>query len=122
MKGQAFLMNQARKGILSSLWNKPIDFIKDLKTVTVAVHYTTKSGPDIQKGKEMTFDIDKLTRFMRRGERDMAAYQYKILWLNEMGEEQEVFVETREERNTKMQALADDGYSPIWREVPKEEI
>ena len=47
----------------------------------------------------------------------MADYKYKIIWLNEMGEEQVDYAETEAERNTKMQALADDGYSPVWRRV-----
>lgn len=47
----------------------------------------------------------------------MAAYQFVVIWLNEMGEEQSYYAETEAERNTKMQALADDGYSPVWRPV-----
>lgn len=47
----------------------------------------------------------------------MAAYKYKVIWLDEMGEERETYHITEEERNTQMQALADDGYSPVWREL-----
>lgn len=47
----------------------------------------------------------------------MAQYEWKITWLDEMGEERESFHETEEQRNTKMQALADDGYSPVYRNI-----
>lgn len=45
----------------------------------------------------------------------MAQYKYKIIWINEMGDEQVSFTETVEERDTKIQSLADDGYSPVWQ-------
>ncbi|MED1301773.1 hypothetical protein P4U65_14575 [Bacillus pacificus] len=47
----------------------------------------------------------------------MANYKFIVIWLNEMGEEQEKYVTSEEERNTTMQGLADDGYSPVWRPV-----
>jgi hypothetical protein len=47
----------------------------------------------------------------------MDTYKYKVIWLDEMGEERESFHVTEVERNTAMQALADDGYSPVWREL-----
>ncbi len=47
----------------------------------------------------------------------MENYQYKVIWINEMGEEQSSYHEDELDRNTKMQALADDGYSPVWREI-----
>lgn len=45
----------------------------------------------------------------------MSAYNFIVIWLNEMGEEQKKYVVTEEERNTTIQGLADDGYSPVWR-------
>lgn len=50
----------------------------------------------------------------------MAAYQWKVIWLNEMGEEQTTYHETEDERNTQMQSLASDGYSPVYRSLNKE--
>jgi hypothetical protein len=47
----------------------------------------------------------------------MAAYKYKVIWLDEMGNEKTSYHETEEERNSKLLALADDGYSPVWREL-----
>ncbi|HHT7153199.1 hypothetical protein [Bacillus cereus group sp. BfR-BA-01318] len=47
----------------------------------------------------------------------MANYQFVVIWLNEMGEEQKRYATCEEDRNTIMQGLADDGYSPIWRPV-----
>lgn len=44
-------------------------------------------------------------------------YKYKVIWLNEMGIEQDSYHETEEERNAKMQALIHEGYSPVWRDV-----
>lgn len=41
--------------------------------------------------------------------------QYVVIWLNEMGEEQVRYAENEMERNTIMQGLADDGYSPVYR-------
>ena len=121
MGTKAVILHEAKKGLIASLVAKPINFVKDIKTVSVAVHYTTRSNPDVRRGREFTFDVDKtketLNKFFRRGERDMAAYQYKIIYLNEMGEEEVEFVETVQERDTRMQSLADDGYSPVWREV-----
>lgn len=113
-----------KKGAISLATSKLWDTIKDIKTVSVGFHFTTRSNPDVKRGKEFTLDVDKtkkvvtdFTNKFRKGERDMAAYQYKIIWLNEMGEEQVAYVETEEERNAKLQALADDGYSPVWRNV-----
>lgn len=95
--------------------------IKDVKSITVSFSYTTHSQPGVSKGKDFTFDIDKtkatITNLFHKGECDMSEYQFKVIWLNEMGEEQISYHETEEDRNTKMQALADDGYSPIWREA-----
>lgn len=45
----------------------------------------------------------------------MAGYNFIVIWLNEMGEEQTKYVVTEDERNTTIQGLADDGYSPVWR-------
>jgi hypothetical protein len=47
----------------------------------------------------------------------MAQYSWKVIWLNEMGEEQISYHESEEERNTAMQALEQDGYSPVYREL-----
>lgn len=121
MSAKAILLHEAKKGIIASLIAKPISFVKDIKTVSVAVHYTTRSQSDVRKGKEFTFDVDKtkesFNKLFRRGERDMAAYQFKIIYLNEMGEEQVEYAETAEQRDLRIQSLADDGYSPIWRDV-----
>lgn len=53
----------------------------------------------------------------KQEETTMAQDKFKVIWLNEMGEEQVSYHETEEDRNAKLQALADDGYSPVWREV-----
>lgn len=114
-----------RKSALAMLSSRTFAFIKDIKTVSVGVHYTTYSKPDTIKGKEFTLDVDKtkqvFTRmFNRKGELDMAAYKYKVIWLNEMGDEQFSYHEHEDDRNVKMQALVDDGYSPVFREVDGE--
>ncbi|ACK98742.1 MULTISPECIES: hypothetical protein [Bacillus] len=47
----------------------------------------------------------------------MHKYRYAIIWLNKIGEEQIKYVITERERNTIIQDLANDGYSPVWRTV-----
>ncbi|HDX9713565.1 hypothetical protein PDL03_19055 [Bacillus cereus] len=47
----------------------------------------------------------------------MHKYRYAIIWLNTIGEEQIKYVITERERNTIIQDLANDGYSPVWRTV-----
>jgi hypothetical protein len=118
---KAILLNKSKQGLATMILAKPLHFAKELKTVTLSLSYTTRSHPDLVKGKDFTIDIDKtketIMSLFRKGERDMAAYKYKIIWVNEMGEEQFSLVETEQDRNVKMQALADDGYSPVWREI-----
>jgi hypothetical protein len=48
----------------------------------------------------------------------MHKYRYAIIWLNKIGEEEQIkYVITERERNTIIQDLANDGYSPVWRTV-----
>lgn len=118
---RTLMMKQAKRGLLTHVMSKPLNMLQEIKTVTVAVSYTTRSKPNESKGMDFVFDIDKtkdsLSHLFRRGEIDLAVYNYKIIWLNEMGEEQVAYSEDESDRNSRIQALVDDGYSPVWREV-----
>lgn len=115
------LMNHAKRGLLTHMVGKPFEFMKDIKTITFGLSYTRRSQPHRSKSIDLTWDVDKakdaVTNLFNRGEIDVAEYKYKIIWLNEMGEEQVAYSEDESDRNARMQALADDGYSPVWREV-----
>lgn len=113
------VLRNVKKGASRLLIHRGIAFLKDLKTVSVTVGYTTKTKPEDIREKKFTVDVEKMKveRLFIRGERNVGAYQYKIIWINEMGEEQVKYVETKEARDLEMQSLADDGYSPVWREV-----
>jgi hypothetical protein len=131
-------MKQAAKKLMTTaIMERSISTLKGLKSVSVSFTYAPKENPLSVKTNSLSVDVDtlktkvsnskayqaiknKITKSAYKNEEDlnvMAAYKYKVIWLDEMGEERETFHITEEERNSKMQALADDGYSPVWREL-----
>lgn len=123
------------KGVATSFIGKLFHTYRDLATVSVSVTYTTKSNSTPQtrvvdlnlyarnnKGSKFRALRDLQRNELRSNSNmvvydNMGNYRWKVIWLNEMGEEQFTFHESEAERNAKLQALVDDGYSPVFREV-----
>jgi hypothetical protein len=123
------------KGISTSLLGRAIGTYKDLATVSVSITYTTKSDPtprtkmvdiDLFAGDTNGSKVQAMRGLKKSALRsddnkvvydNLNGYNWKVIWLNEMGEEEVEFCETILQRNALMQGLADDGYSPIYREV-----
>ncbi|MEB2277023.1 hypothetical protein LAV82_23675 [Bacillus sp. ILBB4] len=118
--------------VLTAAAAHSLSTLKDLKSVSLSFTYNTNAGEPKTRNINMNLDclkskvmnLKNLKAFWKKKEHIvqeefevMAAYKYKVIWLNEMGIEQDSFHETEEERNAKLQALADDGYSPVWREI-----
>ena len=123
------------QGVATSLLGKIFHTYRDLATVSVSVTYTTKNNPvprtrmvDLNlyagdnKGSKFRA-IRNLKKSETRSDSNMVVYdnmgnyRWKVIWLNEMGEEQVTYHESEAERNAKLQALVDDGYSPVFREI-----
>ncbi|MGV7000302.1 hypothetical protein ACWA2C_16575 [Priestia megaterium] len=120
------------KKVITAAAVHSLSTLKDLKSVSLSFTYKTNAGEPKTRNIHMNLDylkskamsLKNFKAFRKKKEHTvqeefefMAAYKYKVIWLNEMGIEQVSFHETEEERNAKLQALADDGYSPVWREI-----
>lgn len=123
------------KGLSASILGRSINTYKDLATVSLSITYTTKSDPtprtkmvnlDFHAGNNKGSKIRAIRSLKKNDARsdenmvvydNMGDYNWKVIWLNEMGEEQVTYHETEAERNAKLQALVDDGYHPVFREV-----
>ncbi|PVC74954.1 hypothetical protein C2I27_03450 [Priestia megaterium] len=118
--------------VLTAAAAHSLSTLKDLTSVSLSFTYKTNAGEPRTRNINMNLDylkakvmnLKNMKAFRKKKEHTvqeefevMAAYKYKVIWLNEMGIEQDSFHETEEERNAKLQALADDGYSPVWREI-----
>lgn len=123
---KAMVAKQSVRVAGTKVSKKAFEKLKDIDKIIIGVHYTTKSEPGVLKGKDFVFDVEKgkesikkITNKFKRGEKRSMSHQYKVIWLNEMGEEQVELVNSEEERNQRLQVLADEGYSPVWRPVTK---
>lgn len=125
-----------RSKLLTAVTAYSISTLKDFRFVSLSLTYTRKGSPSHSK-KQLTVDADFLKRMVSRSkacqamtrksstmkskmykeEVFMAKDKWKVIWLDEMGNEKSTYHETEEERNTQLQALADDGYSPVYREI-----
>lgn len=116
-----------RRQAASMIVGKAFHALTKLRTVSLSVVYGEDGNT---KKKEINFNVDqakkKVSNMMSRspveehqskGVFTMSSYNYEVIWINEMGEEQSTFHVSESERNAKMQALSDDGYSPVWRDA-----
>jgi hypothetical protein len=132
---QSPLTRKILGGLASTLIGRSVSTYKDLATVSVSMTYTTKSDPTPRtKMVDLNFYAGDLKgskfraiRNLKRNEirsdsnmvvyDNMGNYKWKVIWLDEMGEERVTYHESEAERNAKLQSLVDDGYSPVFREI-----
>jgi len=124
-------MNPMQRNALMLAAGHSVKKLKSIRSVSIMVDYGEDGD---RKQKTIHLDADAIKsmlswpkRYSLRKQKalqppskeviNMADYQFKVIWLNEMGEEQSSYHDDKESRDAKMQALADDGYSPVFEEA-----
>lgn len=132
------IAHKAATHFAASVIGKSISTFRDLQTVSVSLTYTTKSEPNKPKTKQVDLDFTNMSKFqalrkLRINSKrtnlqfnkvvydNMNEARWKVIWLDEMGNERDAYYETEEERNARMQSLVYDGYSPVFRDMKEGE-